>query len=636
MRTSRYLNILLVPLALLAAGCHGGGGNGPTSTAPAGLHERESSVVYAEGTEIIPDTVSSSGGPITQCSVSPPLPAGLVLDPQTCAITGTPTTTAKATLYTITACNATGCASTGLELEVKATAIAPDTLSYLDSSVIYVANAPITPNTPITTGGEITQYSVSPALPAGLTLDPQTGIITGTPTAVTAPAVYTVTGSNSVDSLQTQLTLEVQAQVVPPTGLTYSDVVPVYIIGRPVVIDEPQYTGGEITQFTVSPALPAGLSIDALTGEISGTPTTPQAPTVFTITGSNAAGSVATQITIDVDTAAIGESDPADAMNQGRFLHTTTLLNDGTVLAVGGFNRGSLSSVESYNPATDTWTSVASLSQVRDSHTATLLPDGTVLVAGGESRATSALSSDEIYDPSTKTWSATGNLNQARDIHTATLLPDGTVLVAGGQNAGAAPLASAEIYDPATRAWTLTGSLSQARYSHCAVLLNTGKVLVVGGTATSATTRLASAELYDPATKTWTATGSLNQARSIFSLSLLPDGRVLASGGSDGTNTLASAEIYDPVTGVWTPTGSMKTARKFHTSTFLADGRVLVAGGSGPSDLASSELFDEASGTWSLTGSLLLARSKHTAVLLPNSHVLLVGGQFGLASSELH
>jgi hypothetical protein len=45
----------------------------------------------AQGTEIIPDTVSGSGGPTTQCSVSQPLPAGLVLDPQTCAVTGTPT-----------------------------------------------------------------------------------------------------------------------------------------------------------------------------------------------------------------------------------------------------------------------------------------------------------------------------------------------------------------------------------------------------------------------------------------------------------------------------------------------------------------------------------------------------------------
>jgi hypothetical protein len=172
------------------------------SVAPIGLTERNASVVYAQGTEIIPDALSNSGGAITQCSVSPPLPAGLVLDPQTCAITGTPTAVSNDTVYTVTGSNAAGSATAGLEIEVKADAIAPDDLTYLDTSIIYVTNAAIVPNTPIATGGEITQYSVSPALPAGLSLDPQTGVITGTPSAVSAPAVYTVTGSNSVDSVQ--------------------------------------------------------------------------------------------------------------------------------------------------------------------------------------------------------------------------------------------------------------------------------------------------------------------------------------------------------------------------------------------------------------------------------------------------
>jgi hypothetical protein len=123
-----------------------------------------------------------------------------------------------------------------------------------------VANLPITPNTPITTGGEITQYSVSPALPAGLTLDPQTGVITGTPTQVTLSTVYTVTGSNIVDSVEVQITIEVAPQFLPPTSLAYSDPGPVYIIGLPIVDNEPQSSGGEITQFSVSPTLPAGCS----------------------------------------------------------------------------------------------------------------------------------------------------------------------------------------------------------------------------------------------------------------------------------------------------------------------------------------------------------------------------------------
>ncbi len=72
----------------------------------------------------------------------------------------------------------------------------PPQLSYTTTSAVYTRTTAITPNTPINIGGPITSYAVQPALPAGLTLDTTTGVISGTPTAVTAQAVYTVTGSN--------------------------------------------------------------------------------------------------------------------------------------------------------------------------------------------------------------------------------------------------------------------------------------------------------------------------------------------------------------------------------------------------------------------------------------------------------
>src|SRR5262249_21776621 len=58
-------------------------------------------------------------------------------------------------------------------------------------------------------GGAVTSYSVSPALPAGLTLNPATGVITGTPTVVTAVATYRVTGSNATGSAFVDLSITV-------------------------------------------------------------------------------------------------------------------------------------------------------------------------------------------------------------------------------------------------------------------------------------------------------------------------------------------------------------------------------------------------------------------------------------------
>ncbi|RQH01119.1 kelch repeat-containing protein [Paraburkholderia dinghuensis] len=626
MHIRQVVTCVLLLAAMLAASCNnGGGGNNTPVSAPAGLTERDVAVVYAQGTEIIPDTLSSSGGPITQCSVSPPLPAGLSLDPHTCAISGTPNGVSPDTIYTIDAGNGAGSESIKVEIEVKPEAVAPESLSYLNAAVIYTADTAIIPNTPIATGGQITLYSISPALPAGLHLDPQTGIISGTPLVVSPPAVYTVTGSNSVDSVETQLTIEVHAAIQPPASLSYWDLAPVYVVGQPISYDEPLSTGDQITFFSVSPALPAGLSINPRTGAITGTPTTAQPPTTYTITGSNSAGRVTVQIVIAVDDPVTGEWTPADSMNQARFRHTATLLTNGQVLVAGGTRKQATASAELYDPAADTWTSTGGLSQARQSHSATLLPDGRVLVAGGfRTGVGSELTSAELYDPASGSWSSTGSMADARDSHTATLLPNGLVLVAGGEGKAGA-LSSAELYNPATGNWTPTGSMAQARFSHTATLLANGLVLVVGGASDSGA--LSSAELYNPATGTWSPTGSMSQVRTDFATALLPDGTVLAMAGTDGNIELSSAERYNPATGTWTPTGSLVHARDFLTATLLPNGRVLAAGGmAAGSDLYSDELYDPTTGTWTPTASMSLAREQHTATLLGDGAVLVAGG----------
>jgi hypothetical protein len=66
---------------------------------------------------------------------------------------------------------------------------------------VYTENTAISSLNPTTTGGATpTSYSVSPSLPAGLTLNTTTGAITGTPTVGTSATLYTVTATNSYGS----------------------------------------------------------------------------------------------------------------------------------------------------------------------------------------------------------------------------------------------------------------------------------------------------------------------------------------------------------------------------------------------------------------------------------------------------
>ena len=68
-------------------------------------------------------------------------------------------------------------------------------------------------NTPSNSGGAVVSYSVSPVLPAGLSLDTSTGVINGTPTALTAFASYTVTATNTggLTSASVHITVNDQA-----------------------------------------------------------------------------------------------------------------------------------------------------------------------------------------------------------------------------------------------------------------------------------------------------------------------------------------------------------------------------------------------------------------------------------------
>jgi hypothetical protein len=298
---------------------------------------------------------------------------------------------------------------------------------------------------------------------------------------------------------------------------------------------------------------------------------------------------------------AAGTFTPTGKLNTLRAWHTATLLNNGQVLIAGGcwgcapgLNGNSLADAELYDPATGAFTPTGSMTSVREYHTATLLNNGTVLMVGGVATGGSALGSAEVYDPAAGTFTATGGLNNARYFHAVTVLNDGTALITGGESSGnTAALAAVEIYNPSTGAFTLTaGSMIAGRAAHTATLLNNGTVLMAGGV--DGGSYLSSAELYDPVAATFTATGSLSTARYAQRATLLNNGMVLMAGGVDvNGNSLAAAELFSPGSGTFTLTGSLNTARFGETATLLSNGMVLTAGGlAGTTYLASAELYE--------------------------------------------
>ena len=195
----------------------------------------------------------------------------------------------------------TGSISGGWRLSLQTTApiiAAPSALSYSSNPATYTKYTAITANTPTSSGGAVTSYSVSPALPAGLTLNTSSGIISGTPTNLAADANYTITATNTGGS--TDASVSIAVNDIAPSALTYSSNPATYTTGSAITINTPTISGGALVSYVVSPALPAGLTLNSSTGVISGTPTTLTAASNYTITATNTGGSTPASLSITV------------------------------------------------------------------------------------------------------------------------------------------------------------------------------------------------------------------------------------------------------------------------------------------------------------------------------------------------
>jgi hypothetical protein len=177
-------------------------------------------------------------------------------------------------------------------------------LSYTNNSPTYCANQAISANSASLSTGVAASYSVSPALPAGLTLNTTTGQITGTPSTVAGIAAtnYTVTATNSCGNITTRV-LNIRITPAAPTGLTYTNNTITYCAGSAISPNMPSFGGGgPATNFSVSPALPPGLTLNTSNGQITGTPTTLTgvAAANYTVTASNSCGNTTRALNISI------------------------------------------------------------------------------------------------------------------------------------------------------------------------------------------------------------------------------------------------------------------------------------------------------------------------------------------------
>uniref|UniRef100_A0A3Q2Q1L7 Kelch-like family member 18 n=1 Tax=Fundulus heteroclitus TaxID=8078 RepID=A0A3Q2Q1L7_FUNHE len=203
---------------------------------------------------------------------------------------------------------------------------------------------------------------------------------------------------------------------------------------------------------------------------------------------------------------------------------------NGLLYAIGGYDGQSrLSTVEVYNPETDSWTRVSSMNSqrrcvVRYGHCDFLSCDAPVLLLR---------------------WTVVTEMSVSRSATGVTVF-DGRIFVSGGHD-GLQIFNTVEYYNHHTDRWHPAPAMLNKRCRHGAAALGS-HMYAAGGYDGSGF--LSGVEVFSSASAQWSLLVAMNTRRSRVSL-VSTAGRMYAVGGYDGQSNLSSVEMYNPDTNRW-------------------------------------------------------------------------------------
>jgi hypothetical protein len=292
--------------------------------------------------------IVANNGPISYAATG--MPSGLQIDTATGLISGFPNDTAGRYPILLQSIGGTVTSSKTLTLTLSASAWSPPVIvtttnlvnlfagvSYTNAYTIVATNAATNP--------PITSYGAS-NLPSGLSVNTNTGVISGMPTQLVTNRIIPISAYNGATGAG-QFTLTINSPTVTYPSLTFT-------AGSSSNSPVPTVTAGySPTNFTAS-NLPTGLYINS-SGVIQGTPTiggTISTSTITAVDASGVASSVSQVITVNTLRPTINSAPVYTILNRTNatpYVITTTLTS--TVVAPSAFSvsRGSLPTGMSLN-----------------------------------------------------------------------------------------------------------------------------------------------------------------------------------------------------------------------------------------------------------------------------------------------
>ena len=244
------------------------------------------------------------------------------------------------------------------------------------------------------------------------------------------------------------------------------------------------------------------------------------------------------------------------------YCHMATACHGKLYLIGGNVNSGS--SAKRYEPSLNLWTlGKGPERDVSGGCAAVVTLQGFLYVIGGKDKYDNRSSMVQKYNPDTNLWQEVSSLSGPRSSICA--VADGSYLYAiGGVDATGKFLNIAERFDPRNNTWDeICSTLARRRHAGGAAIKQ--KVFVFGGLTEQSTAD--PCEMYDPATNTWTGIPNVVSPRSYASAVSLR-GKIYVFGESSQSKEEMSLQVYDVDNNKW-ETGIRSFGSKFYSMSRL-------------------------------------------------------------------
>lgn len=269
------------------------------------------------------------------------------------------------------------------------------------------------------------------------------------------------------------------------------------------------------------------------------------------------------------------------------------------------------------------WTTLAAMPSQRQEISSAVL-DGKIYVIAGFNSSGASLTTVEVYDPATNTWSNAAPLPIANN-HNAAAVAAGKLYAFGGVST------RAFVFNPQTNSWSDVAPMRFQHANTAAVAVINDKIYVAGGNGPNMNqTEL---EVYDPAANTWTQLASMSVPRNHTGGAAI-NGKFYVVGGRPDNTAASALEAYDPATNQWRRLPNMPTGRS-GVGVAAVNGELYVFGGEIPRQFNEVEVYNPLTNLWQQLPPMPVPRHGLFASVIGNS-IYLPGGatQQGLAATN--